>query len=549
MRLMKALAGTAVATLLLTGCNAGGSGSSGGGGGSSTQALTIANVAGQTWTCAFNPLNPNDSYLSFGFAYEPLVYINALKNNATTPMLAKSWQWSSDKTTLTFTIRDGVKWNDGQPMTADDVAFTFNLMKANAGLDINSLWSSILKSVSASGNTVTVQFKAAADPYFYYVAGDTPILPKHVWSTGEAAKDPVKFQDAQPVGTGPYKVGTCSANNIAYTANPNYWQPGLPKVKKVNYPAYTDNDPANLDLASGKAQWGAQYIPGIDKLYVSRDKANHHYWFPPTENVALFFNMKHPVTGKLAVRQAFAAGIDREQVSKIGESGYQPAANQTGIVTPTYKDWIDQAALDASGYAKPDTAKATQLLAGAGYSPSHPLKLSVITISGYTDWDASLQEVKQQLAPLGIQLSIDDLAADTFDDRLYKGNFDVAYWSEPGGPGPYYELRQILHSANSAPLGQNASSNYERYSNPAVDKALDDFGQADSAKQHDLLKQVQAAMLRDVPVVPTTETVQWYEYNTKAFTGWPTQDDQYALPAPWQIPDDEQVLLHLAPAK
>ena len=549
MRLMKALAGTAVATLLLTGCNAGGSGSSGGGGGSSTQALTIANVAGQTWTCAFNPLNPNDAYLSFGIVYEPLVYINALKNNATTPMLAKSWNWSPDKTTLTFTIRDGVKWNDGQPMTADDVAFTFNLMKANAGLDINSLWSSILKSVSATGNTVTVQFKAAADPYFYYVAGDTPILPKHIWSTGDAAKDPVKFQDAQPVGTGPYKVGTCSANNIAYTANTDYWQPGLPKVKKVNYPAYTDNDPANLDLASGKAQWGAQYIPGIDKLYVSRDKTNHHYWFPPTENVALFFNMKHPVTGQLAVRQAFAAGIDREQVSKIGESGYQPAANQTGIVTPTYKDWIDQAALDASGYAKPDTAKATALLAGAGYSPSHPLKLSVITISGYTDWDASLQEVKQQLAPLGIQLTIDDLAADTFDDRLYKGNFDVAYWSEPGGPGPYYELRQILHSANSAPLGQNASSNYERYSNPDVDKALDDFGQADSAKQHELLKQVQAAMLRDVPVVPTTETVQWYEYNTAAFTGWPTQDDQYALPAPWQIPDDEQVLLHLAPAK
>ena len=168
----------------------------------------------------------------------------------------------------------------------------------------------------------------------------------------------MKFQDATPVGTGPYKVDTCSANNIAYTANTDYWQPGLPKVKKINYPAYTDNDPANLDLASGKAQWGAQYIPGIDKLYVSRDTANHHYWFPPTENVALFFNMKHPVTGKLAVRQAFAYGIDRAQVSKIGESGYQPAANQTGIVTPTYKDWIDQAALDASGYAKPDTAKA-----------------------------------------------------------------------------------------------------------------------------------------------------------------------------------------------
>ena len=118
------------------------------------------------------------NYLSFGFVYEPLVYINALKNNAD----------DADAREVLHVVRrtrrcspspsaTGVKWNDGQPMTADDVAFTFNLMKTNPGLDINSLWSSILKSVSASGNTVTVQFKAAADPYFYYVAGDTPIVP------------------------------------------------------------------------------------------------------------------------------------------------------------------------------------------------------------------------------------------------------------------------------------------------------------------------------------------------------------------------------------
>jgi peptide/nickel transport system substrate-binding protein len=542
MRLTKTLAaGAAAALVLLTGCSAGT-----GGGGSSAKALTIANVAGQTWTCAFNPFNTGDNYLSFGLVYEPLVYINALKNNATTPMLAKSWQWGPDKKSLTFTIRDGVKWNDGTPMTADDVAFTFNLMKSNPGIDINALWTSILSSVSASGNTVTMQFTAAAEPYFYYVAGDTPIIAKHVWGSGDAAKDPAKYQDAQPVGTGPYKVDPCSANNIVYTANTHFWQPGLPKVKKINYPAYTDNDPANLDLASGKAQWGAQYIPGIDKLYVSRDQANHHYWFPPTTNVALYFNLKHAVTGNLAVRQAFAYGIDRQRVSKIGESGYQPAANQTGIVLPTYKQWYDSAADQQAGYSA-DATKAGQALAQAGYGPAHPLTLHVITISGYTDWDASLQEIKQELAPLGIQLSIDDLAGDTFNDRLQKGDFDLAYWSQVGGAGPYYELRQILYGANSAPLGQNAASNYERYSNPAVDKALDDFGQADEATQHQLLSTVQQAMLRDLPVIPTTESVQWYEYNTSSFTGWPTEQDQYALPAPWQFPDNEQVLLHLAP--
>jgi peptide/nickel transport system substrate-binding protein len=547
MRLMKALAGTAAATLLLTACTAGGSGGTSGGGGS-TQTLTIANVAGQTWTCAFNPYNPSVNLLSFGFTYEPLVYVNALKNNAETPMLAKSYTWNADKTVLTFTIRDGVKWSDGQPMTADDVAFTFNLLKANQGLDIDALWSSALKSVTASGSTVTATFNKPASTYFYYVAAHTPIVPKHIWSTGDAAKDPVKFQDANPVGTGPYTVKQCSANNIAYAANPTYWQPGLPKVKKINYPAYTDNSPANLDLASGKAQYGAQFIPGVDKAYVSRDPANHHYWFPPTTNVAIYFNLKHPVPGNLAIRQALAYGIDRNQVSKIGESGYQPPANQAGVVTPTFESALDKTLLQKYDYSV-DKTKAAQLLAGAGYSPSHPLKLSVITISGYTDWDASLAEIKQQLAPLGVQLSIDDLAGETFNDRLQKGNFDLAYWSPIGGAGAYYEFRQDLHSANSAPIGQNAASNYERYSNPAVDKALDDFASADAATQQKLLSTVEEAMLRDVPIIPTTESVQWYEYDTKYFTGWPTAQDPYALPAPWQFPDVEQVLLHLAPKK
>jgi peptide/nickel transport system substrate-binding protein len=219
------------------------------------------------------------------------------------------------------------------------------------------------------------------------------------------------------------------------------------------------------------------------------------------------------------------------------------------VVLPTFQQWYDSGAAAKAGFDKPNTTKAAELLKSAGYSPSHPLKLSVITISGYTDWDASLAEIKQQLAPLGVELSIDDLAGGTFDDRLFKGDFDLAYYSQVGGPGPYYEFRQILHSANSAPLGKDAASNFERYENPTVDKALNDYAQADEATQHQLLDVVQEAMLRDVPVIPTTESVNWYEYNTGSFTGWPTKEDPYTLPAPWQIPDNEQVVLHLAPTQ
>src|SRR5215470_4182005 len=91
--------------------------------------VTISNEQGQTWTCQFNPFNPAVNLEALGFVYEPLIFVNLLKNQAETPMLASSYKWSDDKTSIVFTMRDGVKWNDGQAFSADDVAFTFNLMK------------------------------------------------------------------------------------------------------------------------------------------------------------------------------------------------------------------------------------------------------------------------------------------------------------------------------------------------------------------------------------------------------------------------------------
>src|SRR5256885_2005522 len=113
--------------------------------------VTIANTQGQTWTCQFNPFNPAQNAESIGFIYEPLVYVNLLNNQAETPMLASSYKWSDDKKSIVFTVRDGVKWSDGQAFSADDVAFTFNLMKATPAVDLYSLWTGAgLQSVAAS---------------------------------------------------------------------------------------------------------------------------------------------------------------------------------------------------------------------------------------------------------------------------------------------------------------------------------------------------------------------------------------------------------------
>src|SRR5579885_2152277 len=119
----------------------------GAGTGASGTSVTISNEQGTTWTCGFNPLNANLVSLSFGPVYEPLVYVNPLKSGATTPWLASAYAWSNKNRTLTFTIRSGVKWSDGQPFTAADVLYTFKLIKSHPALDLQAVWS-VLKSVS-----------------------------------------------------------------------------------------------------------------------------------------------------------------------------------------------------------------------------------------------------------------------------------------------------------------------------------------------------------------------------------------------------------------
>ena len=209
--------------------------------------LTIDNEEGALWTCGFNPFNPAVNGTANGFVYEPLIYVNTLESGKTTPWLASSFAWSDANKVLTFTIRNGVKWSDGKPLTAADVEFTFQVMKKFPALDLNALWS-VLSSVVQKGDQVVLTFKTAGVPYFYYVADQTFIVPQHIWST---ISNPVTFANPKPVGTGQYEIGNCTPQNISYSANLHYWQPGMPKIAKVEFPAFTSNDAANTYLATG----------------------------------------------------------------------------------------------------------------------------------------------------------------------------------------------------------------------------------------------------------------------------------------------------------
>jgi peptide/nickel transport system substrate-binding protein len=557
MRLFKA--GAALAAIALAGtlaaCGSSSPGSSGAAAGSgSSRTLTISNENGALWTCDFSPFNGSDTLLSVGFVYETLAYVNPLQDGKATPMLATSWSWGPGNKSLTFTIRHGVTFSDGSPMSAKDVVYTFGLLKKYPALDLTGVWS-VLSSVTQSGaDKVTMDFAVAAVPWFYYIADQVPIVPEAVWSK---ISNPVAYPDSHPVGTGPYLVNPCSATNITYTANPHYWQPGEPKVTKVQYPAFTSNNTANDELANGQAQWGSQYIPSITSFYTSKSP-DFHYWFPPTVNVSLIPNLTNPLLSNVKVRQAMSYAINRSQVSSIGESGYEPPANQAGIVTPTFSSMLNSSQLAQYGNYSYNPAKAKQLLTEAGYTmkggvmtnaQGQQLSFTVINIGDYSDWVASMQVIQQNLAAVGIRLTPDNLTNTDFDAALYNGKYQLAYYDQQTfGPSPYYELNNWLNSADTAPIGKTAATNYERYSNPATDSLLNQYSATTStATQQSILDQLQQVMLSDVPIIPVVEAVDWYQYDSASFSGWPTAGDPYAQPAAYEYPDMEQVLLHLQP--
>jgi peptide/nickel transport system substrate-binding protein len=570
-------AALAAAGLLAAACSSSNSSSpsakSSGASGGSASTLTISDEGGTTWPCDFNPFNSNNIAWSFGPVYEPLIFVNNLAANplapgATTPWLATAYKWNSSNTQLTFTIRQGVKWSNGTPMTPADVVFTFDMLKKYKPLDLQSLWTNAggpLTNVVANGNDVVMTMNKPSPLFLYNIGDQVAIVPQAIWSK---IANPVTYTDKNPVGTGAYTMKSCTSANMQYVANPHYYQPGLPKIKTVNYPSYLTNPPANADLASGADQWGSQYIPDIQSAYLAKSP-DYHTYSPPIASVSLIINLglgsSSPLSNVL-VRQAMAYAIDRPKAAQIGEGGQEPPSNQTGIITTANKGPYGtaydtaQAAQYGNAYAY-NPAKAKSLLEQAGYtkvvggvrenSAGQKLSFSIVNNAGFSDWIATLQDVIiPELAAVGIQTHLNDLSQTSFQSALYTGKFQLGYNDQPGGPGAFYEFRQWLFSGNTAPIGQLASTNFERYSNKNTDALINAYETtptSDTAKQTSILNQLQGVFLKEVPVVPVTGEVDWYQWSTKNFTGWPVPPHWYAQPAQYQFPDWGQVLLHLAP--
>ena len=210
------------AAALIAGCGGTSSSSSGasGGAGGGSSVLTVESSQQNAITQNFNPFIQSSAATLLGatsLMYEPLLQTNAIKPGQYYNWLATGYSWSNGGKSITFTIRPGVKWSNGTPMTAADVAFTFNMIKQYP--DVNNTGLAVA-SVSSTGNQVTLNFSSPQYANLQNIAGQTYIVPASIWSK---VGDPGKYTDPNPVGTGPYTVSQFSPQGVTLKANPSYW--------------------------------------------------------------------------------------------------------------------------------------------------------------------------------------------------------------------------------------------------------------------------------------------------------------------------------------
>ena len=529
--------------------------------------LRVLSAPGQPNPDLFNPYfntNQGGDWGAQGMLYEELYFTN-LYTGQTTPWLAASYTYSSDLTQLTFKLRPGVKWNDGQALTSADVKFTFDLMKANPTLDQNSVWATVLKSVDApDGNTVVFTLQHADSTALFRIGDQVFIVPQHVWAT--IGGDPAKFaNDKNPVGTGPYLLKSWSPDLITYTINPNYWGT-KPQVQTIQVPSIKDNTTAITDMIQGKLDWmGTGWNPDYDPLYTQKDPQHNHTFFAASNTVMLYLNLQKAPFNNLLVRKAIDAAINRDQLPQ-GVAQYAKVAHPTGVIIPTLKDWI--APQFSSTTFQFSTSQADSYLEQAGFKKGSDgfyrdasgklFTMSVDVVNGWSDWDQDVQFIVNDLNKAGIKASVNSESGfNPYYAAITGGNYDAAISWTNVGPTPYFAYQALLSSANSAPPGKAVvGTNFERWDastskgfSAKTDQLITQYEEtAYLNAQKQAMQGIEDIMVSQLPAIPLTVNVNWDEFTTKNWTGWPDASNPYDYGAPFQMPDAENVVLHLTPA-
>ena len=477
--------------------------------------------------------------------YEPLMDFN-LANPSAKPyyMLATAYAWGKGGKSITFTIRQGVKFSDGSAMTSADVAFSFNLLKQYADVNVAGL---VITGATASGNKVTVSFKTPQYTNLQSI-GNTYIVPQSVWSS---VGDPAKYVDSNPIGTGPYTVTSTGAAGITMSANSRYWG-GTPAVRAVEIPAIASNTTVLSLLTSNQLTWAGNFITGLKSAFENPAPSTHQVWFAAVQTNSLEPNLTKWPTNQLAVRRAISFAINRTAISTQGEAGLEPVAtNTSGLVLPGFKTLLAPIVKKDALSPVSQTKKAIAVLKAAGYKLKHgffylgkkEVTIPVTDPAAYTDYAEDDSLIAAELRKAHINSTFYGPSPSVWAANITKGNFVLTqHWSQTTISA--YQLYNYW--LNSSEIGTSAG-NYERLKNKTMNADLAKLaGQTTVKGQLKDLAPVENYVATDLPVIPTVYGAAFDEYNSSNFTGWPSAKNPYEIGQPGS-PQNEVVVLRLKP--
>jgi len=480
------------------------------------------------WSSEPDTMNPLTTYSTEAQEVLQLVYDKLTEYDSSLkpePGLATSFEYSSDGLSITYDLRDGVKWHDGQPFTSADVKFTFDLIH-DQNLSEYGQWLTDMTSVDTpDASTVVVNF---SKPQAFNPGLSIPILPEHIWS-GKSADDIQKFANDQPIGTGPYTfVQWKQGESLTIKRNDSWWGPE-PAATQVIFVLYGNEDVMAQALRAGEVDVLTEVPPTIwDGLSGVENVAAvsipsfsfHHIGFNMSTDPK---SQGNPLILDQTVRQALAYALDRNQLVQLALAGHgQPGSV---LLPPAFGDWQLKIPADQQMNANPD--QANQLLDAAGYKDTNgdgvreapdgsPLEFRLIAIESTTVDVRAAELFRDAAAKVGIKLDLQTMDENTLGKTVYNTtDWDIFVWGwDSGVADPDYMLGIVLCS-------QIGGNNDIYYCNKQYDQLYDQQATTvDEAARMNIVHQMQQDFYDSAGYI-----VMWYQdklqaYRTDTWTGW-----------------------------
>nr|WP_143827466.1 ABC transporter substrate-binding protein [Saccharomonospora viridis] len=474
------------------------------------------------------------------FAWEFLTLPSA-EDATPTGGVAESWESSEDKLTWTFTIREGMTWSDGEPVTAHDAAFTFNkIMSDPKAAEANGSYVVNFKKVSAPDDrTLVIETE---EPQASMTALDVPIVPEHVWSKIEDMHDPVTDSiEVVGVGSGPFLIAEYRPNELVrMTANKDYWR-GAPAYDELHFIKFENADAAVNALRNGEVDFvnrltRAQFDslknePNIETNQASGRRYRELLMNPGARNAdGDAIGDGHPALQDVQVRRAIAMAIDPEVLVDKVLGGYGELPG--GLVPPIYEDYHYVPDEDVRYSFDPDAANA--LLDEAGYrrgpdgvrvdSEGRRLEFRLTGRASEDYAQRASDYIVSWLRDIGIEVTKNLVSDNEVDETTSSGHYDLAFSGWGTNPDPDYILSKQTCAALPAASGSSSSNAF--FCDETYDKLYaQQIAEMDPKKRAKLVLQAQARYYEMVPSLVLGYDNVLEAYRSDRFTGFVQQPE------------------------